>query len=223
MSDQSERREFHRYPIHLPVLHRRKGPALAQPGVGWTQNLSEGGVCVELAEPLPSQLPLVVHLRAERGIIEAEAEVAWAEKPPLATGGILHGMAFTQLAPDPLQTLRDLILTTGIVRPAGVRLPLEVPVTYQLRGEAGPPFHGWTHDISRGGLLLRLPKVLPMGTRLEVTLHTPTGPLTTEGAVTWVAPLEGRTPGGPIRHGFRFTALDWPTALSLGLLLTESV
>lgn len=223
MSDQSERRHFRRYPIQLPVLHRRKGPAPAQPGVGWTQNLSEGGACMELAEPLQSRLPLLVHLRTERGIIEAEAGVAWAEKPPLATGGILHGVAFTQLAPDPLQALGDLILTKGLVRPAGVRLPFEVPVTYQLRGEAGPPFHGWTHDISRGGLLLRLPKVLPLGTLLEVTLHTPTGPLTTEGAVTWVAPLEGRTPGGPIRHGVRFTALDWPTALSLGLLLTESV
>jgi hypothetical protein len=178
---------------------------------------------VELAEPLQSRLPLLVHLQTERGIIEAEAEVAWAEKPPLASGGILHNMAFTQLALDPLQSLRDLILTKGMLRPAGVRLPFEVPVTYQLRGEAGPRIHAWTHDISRGGLLLRLPQVLPTGTLLEVILHTPIGPLTTEGTVTWVAPPEGRTPGGPIRHGVRFTALDWPTALSLGLLLTESV
>jgi hypothetical protein len=223
MSDQSERRHFRRYPIQLPLLHTPKGPAPAQPGVGWTQNVSEGGACVELAEPLQSRLPLLVHLRTERGIIEAEAEVAWAEKPPLETGGILHGVAFSQFASDPLQTLRELILSKGMVRPAGVRLPFEVPVTYQPRGEAGPPLHGWTHDISRGGLLLRLRKVLPPGTLLEVTLHTHTGPLSVEGAVTWVAPLEGRTPGGPIRHGVRFTALDWSTALSLGLLLTESV
>jgi hypothetical protein len=178
---------------------------------------------VELAERLQSRLPLLVCLRTERGIIEAEAEVAWAEKPPLAAGGILHGVAFTHLDLDPLQILRDLIVTSGPVRPAGVRLPFEVPVTYQPRGKAGPPFHGWTHDISQGGLLLRLPHVLSLGTLLEVTLHTPTGPLTIEGTVTWVAPLEGRTPGGPIRHGVRFTALDWSTALSLGLVLAESV
>ena len=99
MSDRPEHRQFRRYPIQLPLLHTPKGPTPAQPGVGWTRNLSEGGACVELAERLQSRLPLLVCLRTERGIIEAEAEVAWAEKPPLATGGILHGVAFTQSRP----------------------------------------------------------------------------------------------------------------------------
>ena len=58
---------------------------------------------MELAEPLQSRLPLLVYLRTERGIIEAEAEVAWAEKPPLANGGILHGVAFTQPPPIPFR------------------------------------------------------------------------------------------------------------------------
>jgi len=223
MPECSEYRKFRRYPIQLPLLHTPKGPAPAQPGVGWTRNLSEGGACVELAERLPSRLPLWVRLRTERGAIEGEAEVTWAEEPPLVNGGILHGVAFTQLALDPLQAVRDLIINKGLVRPARTRLPFEAPVTYQLRGEAGPPLHGWTHDISRGGLLLRLPQLLPLGTPLVVTLHTPTGPLTTEGTVTWVAPPEGRTPGGPIRHGVQFTALDWSTARSLGLVLAESV
>ena len=223
MSNGSEHRQFRRYPIQLPLLHTPKGSAPARRGVGWTRNLSEGGACVELAERLQPRLPLWVRLRTEQGAIEAEAQVAWAEGPPLANGGILHGVAFTQLAHDPLQALRDLILTKGLVRPAGVRLPFEVPVTYRSRGEAGPPFHGRTHDISRGGLLLRLPQVLPPGTLLELTLHTPTGPFTTKGTVTWVAPPEGRTPGGPIRHGVQFTALDWPSTLFMGLLLAELV
>ena len=222
MPDLSEHRQFRRYPIQLPFLHTPTSSAPARPGVGWTRNLSEGGACVELAERLQPRLPLLVRLRAERGVIEAGAEVAWAEEPRLANGGILHGVTFTQLALDPLQALQNLILIMGLGRPAGGRLPFKVPVTYKPSSEAGPPLHGWTHDISRGGLLLRLPQILPQGTRLEVTLHTPTGPLTTEGTVIWVAPPEGRTPGGPIRHGVQFTALDWPTAQSLGLHLAES-
>lgn len=222
MPDGSERRQFRRYPVQLPVLHMPKDSAPARPGVGWTRNLSEGGACVELAERLPSQFALWIRFRTERGVIEAEAQVAWAEEPALADGGILHGVSFAQLASDPLKDLQGLIITKGLVRPGGVRFPFEVPVTYQLKGETGRPLHGWTHDISRGGLLLRLPQVLAPGTPLRVTLHTPAGPLTTEGSVTWVAPPEGRTPGGPIRHGVQFTALDWTTALSLGLVLTRS-
>jgi len=54
---------------------------------------------------------------------------------------------------------------------------------------------------------------------MTVTLHTPKGPLTVEGAVVWVEPPGGRAVGPPFRHGFKFTTLRWSTSLSLGLFL----
>jgi hypothetical protein len=56
---------------------------------------------------------------------------------------------------------------------------------------------------------------------MEVTVHTPSGPITVVGAVVWVAPPEGRAPGGPIPHGVRFTQPTWSTSLALGHLLAK--
>lgn len=221
MPDRAEQRQFRRYPIQLPFLHKEQASVPARTRVGWTRNLSDRGVCVELAERLQSRTLLWVRLRTDRGAIDAEARVAWVSEPRVVEGGVLHGVAFTQVVPDQLQDLGELILTKGRLRPAGVRLPFEVAVTCQARGEAGPPLQGRTRDVGRGGLLLRLPRILPLGTVLEVSLHTPTGPLTAQGTIIWGAPPEGRTPGALIRQGLQFTALDWPTALSLGLVLLE--
>jgi hypothetical protein len=80
---------------------------------------------------------------------------------------------------------------------------------------------GRTGNGSRGGLLLRLSRVLPLGTRLELTLHPPDGPISAEGEIVWVEPPEGRSRDKPARHGLRFTALGWSRSLSLALLLAE--
>jgi hypothetical protein len=113
---------------------------------------------------------------------------------------------------------------------AGIRLPLEVSVTCQPRGEDGspiegrknePPIEGRTGDVGRGGISLRLPTALSPGAALDLTLHTPHGPLTAQGVVVWVAPPERRPSEGPIPHGLQFTKLGWSTMLSLGLLLAD--
>jgi hypothetical protein len=222
MPDPSLRRQFQRYLIQLPILHKAEVPGSTRAGVGWTRNMSEGGACVELGERLRPPMSLRLLLRTDRGSVEVEGQVVWAGEPGLVGGGILHGVAFTQIAPDQLQALRDLLLSRGQVRHDGVRLPLELSVTCQPRTQAGPPLQGLTGDISRGGLLLLLPQVLPPGSILDITLHTPNGPLTLEGAVAWVESPGGRALGPPFRHGLHFTALGWSTSLSLGLLLAEA-
>jgi len=221
MTSYSTQRHSPRYPLQLPVLHRLKTSAPTGTGVGWTRNLSEGGACVELAERLRPKLPLWVRLQTDGAPIELEAEVTWADGPGPPGSGLLHGVAFTQTPPETRAAIQHLLLSKGFVRPARVRLPFEVPVTCQARGKEGPPLPGRTRDLSRGGLLLRLPQVVPPGTVLEVTLTTLAGPLTVEGTVAWVAPPEGRTPGGPIRHGLRLTQPPWSTSLALGGLVTE--
>ena len=67
----------------------------------------------------------------------------------------------------------------------------------------------------------RLLTIVSPGTALDLTLHTPHGPLTAQGVVVWVATLDQRPAERPIPHGLRFTTRDWSTMLSLGLLLAD--
>jgi len=215
-------RLFPRYSIQLPLLHKTIAPACIRAGVGWTRNLSQGGACVELAERLQPGVLLHVLLRTDRGAIELEAEVAWGSEAAAEGGGILHGLTFARIAPDQLRALQTLIVSKGQVQLAGVRLPLEIAVACQPKGKSGQALRGLTGDISRAGLLLLLPEVLPPGSAVDIILHTPKGPLAAEGVVAWVEPPAGRAVGPPFRHGLRFTYLGWSTSLSLGLFLTEA-
>ena len=223
MSDLAAHRQYSRYRIHLPLLHRPKAPTALSVGIGWTRDLSEGGACVELAERLRPQRPLRISIQTDVGPIEAEARVVWVREPAASEEGAPHGVAFTRMSPDKLQALRDVIYRKGERGDAGIRLPLEVSVTCQPLGQEHQSIAGWTGDVGRGGLLLRLPTPLPPGTALDLTLHTDHGPLTAQGVVVWVATAEERVPGRPIPHGFRFTTLGWSTMLSLGLLLADSL
>ncbi len=233
MSNWPVQRRFPRYPIEIPFLflHTTTAPGSAGAGAGWTRDLSEGGACVELNECLPIPSPLHIHLQTDRGAIEIEAQVVWEAQAPkggtqgsaTTAGGVLHGVAFTHLAPDQLLALRALLPPHGQERRSGIRLPLDLPVTCRPKGPEGSSLQGRTGNISRGGLLLRLSQALPPGTSLELTLHRPNGRVTAEGEIVWVEPPERRTPEEPIRHGLRFNALGWSKSLSLALLLTEAM
>ena len=222
MSPPTDLRNFPRYTVQLPLLCRPATAIRAKGGAGWTHNLSEGGVCVELSGSFQVQTPLWVRLRTDQGAIEADVRITWTGEAVLPSGGTLHGVAFAQVPANHSRAVQDLLISNGLSRPAGVRLPLEVGATCRLKGKNGPPLEGGTRDISRGGVLVRLPQVLPLGTALELSLHTSAGLLTAEGAVVWVAPPEGRTRGQPIRHGMRFTTFDWTNSVALAFVLTGS-
>lgn len=222
MPEGQSRRRLPRFAVHLPFLYTAQGPATTTVGAGWTRSLSEGGATVDLSERLRPQTQLRLRLQTDRGAIETDAEVVWNGGRAPETGGVIHGLTFTQIAPDQFQTLRSMFRPLSMMRCAGVRLPLDLPVTCHPKNPPGPPIQGRTANMNRGGLLLRLPRLLAPGTILEVSLHTPKEPLTVDGAVVWVEPHEIWTPGESIGHGFRFTALDSFTLLSLGLLLVEA-
>jgi hypothetical protein len=222
MPTPSVQSKFPRYPIQLPLLHRVIGPSPTRAGMGWTRNLSEGGACLEVAGAFRPETPLRLRLQTERGAIEADAEVVWAGAADPASGVGPHGVAFTQVATDQLQALRELLYSRKEARHAGVRVPLDLAVTCQLLGgESGLCLEGRTADVSRGGLMIRLARVLPVETRLRVTLHAPTELLTVEGRIVWVKPPERRGSWELIGHGFRFTGLDDSLSQSLGSLLAE--
>jgi len=214
-------RTLGRFRIHLPVVHRASLLARTPVGVGWTRDLSESGVCVELSQRLRPRQTVRIHLQTDGGPIEIEGTVAWSGDAPAPGGGILHGLEFTEVVPDQLRALRELLQCRGHARQVGIRLPLEVAVTCCPHDGSGRPLEGTSGDISQGGMLLRLKGRVEPGTTLTLTLRTPSGPLSAEGVVIWADPGEPQAEEDLIRHGIRFTALGWSTSLSLGLVLAE--
>lgn len=222
MSQWITERRFSRCTIHLPLAHKAGTSPGRRIDVGWTRNLSEGGACVELADDLQTQMPVQMRLQTTRGPIQVGGQVVWVGDAARSGGGVPHGVTLTQVFPDQRRAIRTLISRRVVGGVAQVRLPFQVPVTCRRRApHTGRPLEGQTGDVSRGGLLLLLPEVLQVGAELELTLHTPAGPLTVAGEIAWVESPGGQLLGAPFRHGFRFQSLAWPTALALGWLLTE--
>jgi hypothetical protein len=176
---------------------------------------------VELDERVWPGTRLQIRLQTDSGSVELMAEVAWSGRPN-PEGGTIHGVTFIHVPAAQRRALRDLLGSKTHPRESGMRLPLVLAVSCRPKGKPGPPLYGRTGDISRGGLSLRLLHAFPPGMTLEITLHTPKGPIPAEGMIAWVAPPEKRRPGQLIQHGLRFTTLDWSTSLSLGLAAVES-
>ena len=208
-------------PVALPFPHARRDSAVAGSGTGRLHTVSPGRAEGEIPEPLEPRVYLEVRLQTDAGGIEVVGRVLWGEEPPPVEGGICHGVAFTHLVPKQREVLREVRLALTPGRPARHRLPLDLPVTCWPEGASREPIRGRTGDLSRGGLLLHLPRVVVPATVLEVNLHAPTGPLQVRGMIVWAEPSGGCTPDEPIRHGFRFTAVDWPTSLVLGRLAVD--
>jgi len=221
VTDWLGRRKHARYPIVVPILYGLEGSDSVMAGAGWTRDLGEGGACLELPERLEVSAPIRLLFRTDQGGIATEGQVIWAEGP-LQAGGMLHGVVFTQMVSAQHRALCDLLLRKRMVWQAVVRIPLELSVTYQLRGQPRTLHQGHTENVSRRGLLLRLPLFYPPGTSLDVTLQSPHGPLKAEGTIVRVEPLDAQTPGEPIRHGFHFTDISQATRMTLARVLAET-
>ena len=221
MTDWLGRRKHARYPIVVPILYGFECADPVMASAGWTRDLSEGGTCLELPERLEVSVPIRLFLRTDLAGIAAQGQVIWAEGP-LKTGGILHGLAFTRMASAQDHGIREFLLRRRMVWRAVVRIRLELPVIYQLKGQPRSLHQGRTENVSRRGLLLRLPLVYSPGTSLEVTLHTSHGHLTAEGTIARVEPLDAQTPGELVRHGFHFTDISHATQITLGRVLAEA-
>jgi hypothetical protein len=189
--------------------------------VGWTRNLSEGGALVELDQHVQPDTPLHLSLRTDTGSIEIDARVTWAKPAGQDGGDVLHNLEFTQIDAGHLQALCDLLLPLSMVPHAGIRLPLDIPVSCRHKGKQGPIVKGRTGDVDRRGLLLHLPQGIPPGTPLALTLHTTKGTVMVEGEVAWAEGQDAGTTGELFKHGVRFTSPSWSVSLALGLLLAE--
>jgi hypothetical protein len=208
-----------RYPIQLPLLYWRKSGTRTRVGAGWTRELGEKGFTAELAERFDVQTVLRVRIQTDRGPIETEAKIVWIGASTPAGAESYYGLTFTRVEPDQLEALRDLILPLSMVAHAGMRLAMDLPVTCRPKKGQDSPLKGQTGEVSRGGMLLRLPQETAPGTVLELTIHSANGPLALEGAVVWTQAPEERKPDEMIDHGVRFTSSTWSVSLALGFLL----
>ena len=221
MPEEAGRRRYPRFAIHVPFLYAPQTPWPTCLGAGWTRSLSEGGATVEVSGRLRPGIPLRLLINAGHVPIEIEAQAVWNGGRSTDVGGLVHGLTFTQITSDQVLILREIFRPPAVKRHAGIRIPLDVPVTCHPRNPGGPPLHGRTGNVSRSGLFLRLPQLLLPATSLEVTLCASKNAIAVGGSVVWVEPPEIWKPGESIGHGFRFAAIDWPTLLSLGLLVLE--
>ncbi len=89
------------------------------------------------------------------------------------------------------------------IRRRHVRLPLDLPVSYQRPG--GAEGKGQVKNLSDGGLLLEAPEIIPPATRLRLQLHTHQGVRRFEGEVLW-NDAQRRSDKLPVAHGVRFTS-----------------
>jgi len=221
VTDWLGQRKHPRYPIVAPVLYGLEGSDSVVTVGGWTRDLSEGGACLELPDRVEVSALIRVFLRMDQGGYSTEGRVIWAERPPQTEGGF-YGVAISQMVSAQHEVLRAFLSRKRMVWQAVVRIPLDCTVTYQVKGQPRSPRQGHTENVSRRGLLLRLPSMHASGTSLEVVLHTPHGHLVAGGTVVRVDPREAQTPREPIRHGFQFTDISHATQMTLGRVLAEA-
>jgi len=215
--EQPQRRRLPRYPVQVPMVYRKEAEP-RQLGTGWTHNLSEHGVGVELDFSLRPWLLIGLRIATTYGPLDLRARVIWIGSLQVG-GGMLHGLEFRQVTPPQREFLADFVkLLQGQAR-VGVRFPLDLPARCQPMSPPGPSLQGRTGNISRGGAMLYLPQAMPVGSVLGVTVRAAAGSAELDGVIVWVDPPTTRAPGAPIRHGIEFILLDWPTALALSRVL----
>jgi hypothetical protein len=217
MPDPPELRRLPRHPVQIPMVYRKEAEP-HQLGTGWTRNLCEHGLGVELDFSLRPWLPIELRIATTYGPLDLRARVIWIGSLQLG-GGTLHGLEFRQVTPQQHEFLADYVKHLRGQPRAGVRFPFDLPARCQPKSPSGPSFPGRTGNISQGGAMLYLPQAVPVGSVLGMTISTAAGSAEVDGVIVWVDPPTRRVPGAPIRHGMEYVLLDWPTALVLSRVL----
>lgn len=215
--DYAVTRQHPRLPLRMPVFC--ESPAI--PGyrtVGLTQNVSRGGILLEVPQPLGPRTPMNLLLLTGDRNARAEAEVVWkAEDPPSRMG-----LRFTSLAGADLAIWeRLLVLQAGPTPRASVRLPVALEVTCRIPPDIRVP--GQVENLSEGGLRLRVPEEFSPRTELKVEIP-PWFTLPAVEADVEVLWNRGAARQSGVVHGVRFCSDDIGKELFLiGALLRQLV
>lgn len=171
------------------------------------RNLSQGGLLLEAQARLtPGTRLTLLLIRGNRGAIDAQGEVVWADDA--ARKAIFrHGIRIIRL--EPSQELAWSSFLDEASRELGRRshrFDIDVPITC-CRKDNGDNLGGRAIavNVSRGGFLVLLPTCVPVGTILELEVRTSTQSLKTEARVVR---SEDPRPNGLIPHGLAFVDSD---------------
>jgi len=217
MPEPPGQRRLPRHPVQIPLVYWKEGE-VHHLQAGWTRDLSEHGVGVELDGNLRPRFPVALRMATRYGPVALRARVVWFGAQQ-AGGGIPHGLEFQEVTLQQRDFLEGFVQTLPDRTRVSVRFPLALPARCQPKSPAGPSFQGRTGDISRGGAMLYLPQAVPVGSVLGVTIHSTAGLAEVDGVIVWVDPPNRRSGSSPIRHGMEFVFLDWAAALVLSRVL----
>ncbi len=178
------RRRFPRFPLASTV--EAGGADGKVSWTGWGMDLGCGGLRISAPAPLPEGRRLLVRLQAPAGPLAREAEVSWTGLRAGLAGpapGRPHGLRF--LVPLPAAVVQTLTQTPSPGR--SVADPQERTVPTEAVTLPDIPIAG-------GGLFVRCPDPLPLGSLVHLSLLPPEGPaLRLAGRVVWANP-GGRNP-----------------------------
>lgn len=197
----SPQRRHARYALTLTAIYRVHAPsgeALPHPRPGETADVSEGGACLLLPERLAPTTPLDLMLRGEVAHYVFRATVVWAGE---GAAPIAHGVRLEALAhPDQLAWERLLFEQQQRGSERAGRLVVDLPA-HCLVGGTATPLPGDVQNLGAGGLMIRLPELLPVGAEVTVTIRSPLQALTLPGRVAWAQARPGERPA----HGVAFS------------------
>ncbi len=203
-----ENRQNPRLPVRVPVRCESE----AVPGyrsLGLTQNVSRGGLLLEVPRLVPRGSAANLRLLTGEGIAHAEAVVVWTSET--SPGGM--GLKFTRMDAVDARAWDDLLaFQAGPTPRSSLRIPIDLEVTCVI-----PPdttLHGRVENLSDAGMMVVLPRMVPLHTRVHVSvpewLILP--PVETE--VVWTLAGPERKGSGTL-HGLRVLKDDMGKELFL--------
>lgn len=214
---QKERRRHRRYRLELPVRCRLVEPAGApQPNLpGHTLDISEEGLAIVLPTLLAPGTDVTVLLDLPGGPVVAEATVVWAGPSADGQEGGYHGLKILEIAATHESHWQQFLARLASLAYSRRHGRLEIGLRVQCAVPTRPrrELEGRTVDLSLGGVQLRLPEAIPVGTRLQLSLQVPMGPHALEGEVVWCAPAGGGEHGVGVQ--FLQQSWDWSFLLDL--------
>ncbi len=203
MPKRSTLRRVPRYPLVFPVSYQREGSAAGPMRPGHTCNLSVAGACLVLGERLPPTTRINLSVQTDQERLTLTASVVWVESFAAPGEGLWHGVMLTPNTLDQQHSLQRVIRRHARVW-SPTRVQLTLPARCLSSIAADCPLTGWTADLSRNGLALDLPRRLPIGTSIFVTLAAPRGEVTAAATVVWAEPSDPGPTDRCLRHGLQF-------------------
>jgi len=99
MATIEDNRKLLRHAVQLPLVYRAPRGRAHRSEAGWTRDLSEGGLGLELPERLRQNTRLALRLGTALGVVWAEGQVMWVGLPTTPTGGTPHGISLAEIHP----------------------------------------------------------------------------------------------------------------------------